>query len=264
MTFPQADCDLAIRRAETTRAMEITRAMDQLVKKSPSGPLFRARIFALQGRTREEADSYAEALDRNPALQDIRLQLGLTRLRLGDPDEALRQARLILDADRDQPLGLLLQARALAASTGSEAQLTARRTQAIQTLSAALEKSPKFTEAYQLKAEIQASMGRRDDAVATLNAALKNIPDDAAVLAQLIQRLSEVPVGAQAPAPQSLELARVAAETFGTADPKGNLMLAIAVGYHRAGQLQLTHQEARERTNRRMFEGERGRERVRE
>ncbi len=68
LTFLQLDCDLAARRGDLTRAAAITQEMDNLVKSSTIGPLTRARIYGAQGRTREVATAYEEALERNPRL----------------------------------------------------------------------------------------------------------------------------------------------------------------------------------------------------
>ena len=125
VTLLQEDCDLAFRRGDVSRALSVTGEVDRVAKNSPAGPLIRARIFAAQGRTRDVADAYAEALRRNPAQPDVRLMLGQTSLKLGEGDEAIRQARLVLDTEQDRAEALLLEARALAQPAGSEAQTAA-------------------------------------------------------------------------------------------------------------------------------------------
>ncbi len=147
----------------------------------------------------------------------------------------MRQARLVLDADPDRRDALLLLARALAAQPGPDAQVAARRGQAIAALGAAVAKDPKFSEAYHQQADIQLSLGRRDEAVATLKAGLAAVPTDAAGLAQLIQRLAE-PRGGRLPAPDpDLAKAREVARDAAGRDTTGRLMLACAVGFHKAG-----------------------------
>ena len=121
------ECDLAARRGDLTRAAALTQEMDKIAKNSTVGPLIRASLYAAQGRTREVAGAYAEALERNPRQPNVRIRLGQTRLKLGEADEALRQAKLVLDVDKDQPDALLLQARALAEQPGTDSQVAARR-----------------------------------------------------------------------------------------------------------------------------------------
>ncbi len=80
---------------------------------------------------------------------------------------------------------------------------------------------------------------RRDDAIATLKAGLKAVPDDGAGLALLIQRIAERRDDGQEPSDLDLADARAVADEFGGPDQKGPLMLAIAVGYHKAGRFEL-------------------------
>ena len=150
---------------------------------STAGPLTRASLYAAQGRTREVANAYAEVLERNPRQQSVRIRLGQTRLKLGEADEALRQAKLVLDVDKDEPDALLLQARALAEQPGTDSQVSARRSQAIALLAAAVQKQPTFAAAYHQSAAIEMLFRHRDKAIAALKAGLKAIPDDATGLA---------------------------------------------------------------------------------
>ena len=118
--FIQAECDMAARRGDFTRAIELTREIDKLSKTSPVGALLRARLYAAQGKTRDLAQSYQEALERSPRQLDVRVFLGQTKLKLGEADDALRQANMVLDIEKNRPDALLLQARALA-ETGTTA-----------------------------------------------------------------------------------------------------------------------------------------------
>ena len=112
--FIHAECDMAARRGDFTRAIELTHEIDKLSKTSPMGALLRARIYAAQGKPRDLAQSYKEALDRAPRQLELRVLLGQTKLKLGDADEALRQANMVLDVEKNRLDALLLQARALA------------------------------------------------------------------------------------------------------------------------------------------------------
>ena len=76
--------------------------MDKASKTSPAGCLLRARLYAMLGRTRDVAQAYTEALERNPRQLDVRILLGQAKLRLGEPDEALQQAKLVLDVDKNR------------------------------------------------------------------------------------------------------------------------------------------------------------------
>ena len=110
----QIECDMVARHGDFTRAIELTREMDKASKSSPAGPLLRARLYTMLGRPRDAAQAYTEALERNPRQLDVRLLLGQFKLRLGEPDEALRQAKLVLDVDKKRLDAVLLQAKALA------------------------------------------------------------------------------------------------------------------------------------------------------
>ncbi|WP_406696848.1 tetratricopeptide repeat protein [Singulisphaera sp. Ch08] len=237
LTFLQAECDLAARRGDLTRATAITQEMDKIAKGSSSGPLTRARIYAAQGRTRETAEAYIEALERNPRQFDVRLMLGQTQLKLNEYAEAIRQAKMVLEVDNDQPDAVMLLARAIAAQPGPDSQVAANRAQVIKDLSEAIRKNPKFADAYHEKSELQILLKDRKQAIATLNEAVKANPEDAAGLALLIQRLSETREDGRAATSDELAEAEKVASTVGDSDEKGNMLLAIAVGYHKAGQL---------------------------
>ncbi len=241
-SFTQLECELEIRRGDTTRALALSQEVDAQAKTSPAGPLLRGRIFALKNQPREAAAAYADALARNPRLPDARLQLARLSLRNGQVDEAIRQARALQDADPDQPTGqaaLLIEARALAIQSGTAAQVQANRARAIDRLAAAVRDRPAFADASQLLAEVALLNGDRPRAVATLKAALKANPDDHAALARAIQYLAE-PRGKGKPAPKAdLDDARALASAAAADDPKGERTLAIAGGYSRANQGEL-------------------------
>jgi predicted Zn-dependent protease len=237
LAFLRSECELAARRGDLTRATAITQEMDKIAKNSPAGPLTRALLYTAQGKTAQVAAAYAEALERNPRQLDVRILLGQSRLKLGEADEALRQARYVLDIDRNQPEALLLQVRALASQSGTERQVAARRAEALQILAAAIEKNARFTEAYHLAAEIQLALHRRDQAIAALNAGVKAVPDDATGLSRLVELLTGSHDGAQ-PSDADRDAAAAIAKAAGDRDSKGNVALALAVGFHKAGAFQ--------------------------
>ena len=115
--------------------------------------------------------------------------------------------------------------------------MAASRKQAIALLTSAIEKRPTLAEAYHLLAEIQVSEQRRGDAIATLRDGLKANPEDSDGLAQLVQRLSEPREDGRPPSAAELAEADAVAAAAGGRDTKGHLCLAIAVGYHKANQL---------------------------
>ena len=239
VAFLQSDCDLALRKGDAPRALAITAEMDKLAPNSPLGPLARARIHASRRQTDQMAEAYVEALNRNPRMPEARVALGQALLERGEPDEALRQAKFALEIERDRTDALVLYARALASGKRTSTSTVAAREEAIRTLRSALERMPRFMDAYHVIAEIEIAQGKRDAAVATLEAGLKAIPDDAAGLAQLIQTLAEPSAPAQPATPAALAKAAALADQYATRDTQGYLMLAAAVGFHKAGQLQV-------------------------
>jgi tetratricopeptide (TPR) repeat protein len=241
-TFVQLESELELRRGDTTHALALTQEVDALAKSSPVGPLLRARIFAAKGQPREAAAAFAEALARNPRLSEARLQLARLSLRNGETDEALRQARYLLDADPDKPTGLaalLVEARATAQQTGSDEQRRANRARAIEKLAGAIRNRPDFLDAYYLAADVHMLGGDRPRAVAILKEALKVRPDDATALTMTVQILAE-PRGRTQPAPKAdVDQAVAFAREHADEDATGNRMLAVSNGFSRANQLDL-------------------------
>ena len=240
-TFTQLDAEMELRRGDTTRALALTQEVDAQAKGSPAGPLLRAQIFASKNQPREAASAYSEALARNPRLPEARLQLARLSLRNGQTDEALRQARYLLDADPDKPTSLaalLVEARATASQPGTPAQVQANRARSAEKLAEVIKNRPDFADAYHLLADVHMLGGDRAKAVATLKDALKANPDDSTALTMAIQILAE-PKGksrdaSQGDLDQAIALARASAES----DPKGGRMLAASNGFSRAGQIE--------------------------
>lgn len=240
MAFLQADCDLAARRSDFARAIQVTQEMDALSKASPTGPINRARIYAVQSRFRESADALEEALRRNDRMLEVRISLGQTRLRLGETDEAIQQAKLALRTDPSRPDALLLQAQALAQSGGTAEKKAANREEAIKLLNTAITSHPKYAPCYHLLAELLNDAQRTAEAVAALEKGIKAaVPEDTAGLSQLIVLLAGPRAGQAGPSPADLERAKTLAEQATKEDKRGTLTLAVAVGFHRAGQLAL-------------------------
>ena len=240
-SFVQLDSELEIRRGDTTRAIALTRDLDAISKGSAVGSLLRAQIFASKGQTREAAESYAEALAKNPRLPEARLQLARLSLRNGQTDEALRQAKFLQDADPDQPTGLaalLVEARALASQPGTSAQVQANRLKALEKLNGLIKNRPDYSDAAYLAADLQMMVGDRAKAVTVLTDALKVNPDDASALSMAIQILAESRQRGQGGTLKpDLDQADRIAVTYAENDPKGGRMMAASSGFSRAGRL---------------------------
>jgi predicted Zn-dependent protease len=237
--FLRAECDLAARAGDLTRAVAITDEIDKLTPASPTGPMLRARLYARQDKPAEVVKCYTVALERNPRQPDIRVALGQELLRLGRGEEALVQARAALDADRERTDAILLEARALASSGGGQAKQEAARAEAVSHLEAAISANPKLREAYVVLAEIEDARGRRSETIAALKRGLEAAPQDSVMVARLVQVLAGPgPRGAAPKAEDIVTASRIAAEVA-EKDKDGSLILAAAVGFHKAGQLEL-------------------------
>ena len=239
IVFLQAECDLVARRGDFSRAIELTREIDKVSKTSPMGALLRARLYAASGQTRDLAQAYKDALDRNPRQIDLRVLLGQTKLKLGEADEALRQANIVLDAEKNRPDALLLQARALAESGTTMTEKDQQQQAAIARLVTATKANPTFEEAFHTLAEIHLKRNNRAAALAVLKENLKANPTDATAAAKLIEILAlkrpdDKPVSAS-----DLEEAKRIAHELASRDPNGPMILAVAAGFHKARQLEL-------------------------
>jgi predicted Zn-dependent protease len=243
-TFLQAECDQAARRGDYTRALAITEEIDKAAKNSSMGPLLRGRLFAMMNRPRDVVQAYSEAVEREPRRLDVRVWLGKTALKLGDVDQALQQAEYVIEAKKDQVdadalQARLLQARALDASGVSDAQREAARSKAVSQLEAVVAAQPHFSEGYQTIADIELKRNRRPAAIAVLKRDLAANPNDRTALAQYIQLLSEPDPASPGARPAGLDEAKKLAEQVGASDAKGGLILAVAVGFHKARRLEL-------------------------
>jgi predicted Zn-dependent protease len=237
--FVQAESDMALRRGDFTRAIDLTREIDKMAKTSPVGALLRARLYAAQGKTRDLAQSYKEALDRNPRQLDVRVFLGQTKLKLGETDEALRQASFVLDIEKNRPDALLLQARALAESGSTPTEQDQRQRTAIAQLEAMTRANPRNDDAFHALAEIHLKRKDRAGAIRVLKQDLVAIPNDAAALTRLIELLSQRPAANSPSRDADLsEAKRIATEVAGR-DEQGSLILGLAIGFNKAQQFEL-------------------------
>jgi predicted Zn-dependent protease len=239
LAFPQAECELAVRRGDLVRAIAIADEVDGIDPNAPAGPLLRARLYATQGRMSEEAQALREALKRNPRQPQIRLLLAQTCLTLGEADEALEQAQKVLDSDKELPVAMLLKSKALVAQQAPPGQEAANRAQALQLLAAAIKRQPTLSDAYHQTALILLAQHKRAEAIDRLKAGLQQVPDDAGGLSLLVQWLTQPREGGQPPGPADLKDARALAEQYGGRDEKGPLCLALSVGFQKANQLEL-------------------------
>ena len=187
-------------RGDLTRAIELTREIDKLSKTSPMGALLRARIYAAQGKPRDLAQAYKEALERAPRQLELRVLLGQTKLKLGDADEALRQANMVLDVEKNRLDAQLLQARALAETGTSPTEKDQQQREAIARLETIIKANPHLEEAFHTLAELHFKRGNHAAAVAVLKDDLKANPTDAAAASRLVEVLAIRPDWRPAPA----------------------------------------------------------------
>lgn len=237
VVFLQQECELAFRGGDLAKAALITKEIDRVAKNSPVGPIMRAKLFSAQGRPSDAAASYAEALERDPAQPDIRLMLAQTRLEIGQVDEAIEQTKLVQENDHSRLDAVLLEARALTVPTPTRSQTEGRRAEALKKLDAVLREQPKYTSAYHQKAEVQVAQGQVDAAAATLRAGIDAVPEDALGIARLVELLAKPTSPEGRPSADRLKAAETLALAVSERDQKGDLLLALAVGYHKAGEL---------------------------
>jgi cellulose synthase operon protein C len=239
LAFLQAECDMVARRGDFTRAVELTREIDKASKTSTAGPILRARLYGTMGKLSDMADAYSEAVERSPRQLDLRVLLGQTRLKIGMADEALHQASLVLDADKNRVDAVLLQARALSASGKNAAERSQNQQMAIAKLKAAIATNPRLQDAYHALADIHRERKDRAGAIAVLKQDLAANPEDATAVARLVELLAQTATdGSSAKAAELTEAERIAADLTGR-DKKGSMALAVAIGFNRARQLDL-------------------------
>ncbi len=248
VSFLQAECDMAARRGDFTAALAATREIDKVAPSSTLGPLLRVRLYGVLDRAEEVAKAYGEAIDRERGARqaDYRLLLGQLRLRMGDPDEAIRQSGLVLAADKRRIDAALLQSRALAESGATPSERELRRRDAVARLRTIIHDNPRYGDAYRGLAEILLKAGDRGAALAVLQDDLKANPQDAASAGLLVQWLA-TGTGKNAEAAEAdLARARLVAGEISARDTKGAMILAVAGGFRAAERfddaLPLAHQ----------------------
>ncbi len=216
----------------------MTKEVDVIAKNSPAGPLLRGRLFTLQDRPREAAEAYAEALTRNPNQPNVRLILAQTYLKMNESDDAIREAQTVLEAEPNRVDAAMVAARALALPAPSASQTIARHERALKLLNEVIKREPKLAAAYHQAAEILLTDQKPDQAVATLRADMDAVPDDTIAASELIRLLASPTRRGEPLAPKKFAEAQDLATTLDARDAKGKLTLAVAVGFHKAGQLE--------------------------
>ncbi|HWE39747.1 MAG TPA: tetratricopeptide repeat protein [Isosphaeraceae bacterium] len=234
----EVEFELATVRGDRDRATALVREAEKLGPSSPVAPLLRARLY--EGRNPQEvARAYEEALARDPRRGDVRLALAQTDLNLGRLDDAIAQADRILERDAEHGPAALVKARALARLDAPDDPKGAKGDEAIDLLRKAIRRRPDFAEAHHLIAEIEARRGRRAEAVKALREALAAMPGDATALALLVQFLTEPRPDGSKPGAEDIRQAEEIAATKGKEDKRGDLSMGLAVGFHKAGRLDL-------------------------
>ena len=109
-------------------------------------------------------------------------------------------------------------------------------------LSAAIQKQPKLAAAYRQIAEIELGQNQPDAAIATLRKAFEAVPDERLGVAMLVELLARPAIPGAKPAPERLAALQALTAQVAQRDTRGNILLAVAVGYHKAGQLELAIQ----------------------
>jgi predicted Zn-dependent protease len=246
LAFFQLECDLAAQRGDYSRAAEITREIDKTSSTSTLGPMLRARLAALQNKPREEASAYSEALARAPWQLDIRVLLGQLELKLGEPDSALRQAKLVLEVSKTRADARILEAAALAESGSTPSRKEANCQFAASQLEAAIKENPGFLDAYHTLADIHLKRKDVQSAIDVLKRNLKAESRDPVAAGLLVQVLSERQPDGKEPVAADIVLARTTADELAKGDTRGAVELAVALGFHKAGHydLALPHAKA--------------------
>ncbi len=239
VAFLQVECDLAARRGDYTKAAEITREIDKISSNSTLGPMLRARLATMQDKPREAAAAYSEVLERKPWQLDVRVVLGQVELKLGEPDSALRQAKMVLDVEKSRPDALILEAAALAESGSTSSRKESNRQLAAARLEAAIKSNPRFLEAFHTLAEIHLKRGDLGSAIEVLKRNLKVEPGDPVAAGLLVQLLSQRAPDGKEPRSSDLALAASTATDLTKGDKRGGLELAVALGFQKAGHLDL-------------------------
>ncbi len=240
LVFLQTECDLTARAGNVDKAIALTEEIDKLAPSSTTGPLLRARLFGLQNKTVEVAKAFGEALERNPNQPEVRLLLGQELLKQGNAEDALKQAQIVLETRKDRPDALLLEARALAATGSTDTSKEAARQTAVARLEKVIKLQPTYLEAYHVLADIEQARGRRPAAIDVLSRDLQANPQDGEAVARLIQLLAGPGPQGQPASPGDLEQSRKLAADIAARDQEGSLILAVGVGFHKAGQLDLS------------------------
>lgn len=233
----EVDFELALLRGDRAKAATLIEEIDALDPASTLAPLLRARLN--DGRDPNAvARAYEEALRREPRRDDIRIALAQADLALDKIDEAVALADEILTRDPLQTSAILVKARALSRDPD-------RRRLAADLLRAALQSRADFLEAGHLLAEIEHAQKRRDDALKTLRNLLQTHPDDPVALALLVEYLCE-PVG-DPPKPVEADLAEAKsiADSKAASDKRGEIRMALSIGFQRGKQPKLAEPLAR-------------------
>jgi tetratricopeptide (TPR) repeat protein len=241
ISFLRAECDMTARQGDFSKAISLTREVDKLSPFSNLGPVLRARLYTAMGKTSDVAEAYEEALKRTPRNLDLRVTLAQTYMKLGRNEDALREAKQVLEFEKDRQDAILVEAQALANVPEGTPGAASRREKAVERLRTVIAANPSFVQAYHSLAAIYLKGKDRGAALVMLKECLKANPDDSNSATQLIQLLtdrSRTDAGAQE---ADLATAKQLASTISAADKKGLVTLGLAIGFYRSGQFELAY-----------------------
>src|SRR5262249_53205783 len=127
----------------------------------------------------------------------------------------------------------------LAETGATPAENDQQRQAAIARLEAAVKAAPRFVEAYHTLFEIHMKRCDREAAKAVLMQDLKQNPLDSTAAARLVEPPAQSPRPGQPPSAADLEQAQQFARDVAGRDSTGEMILGLAVGFHRARRLEL-------------------------
>jgi tetratricopeptide (TPR) repeat protein len=234
LPYIELEAELALQARDFAKAKRLAEEISNKDRANAAGPVLLARVASAEGKLQDVERAYEQAVERSPARAELRLALAQAHLSSGRYDDAVRQASVVMEAERDMPSAKFVKAQALARSSGSDQAVENNRTQAEVLLRSAIQDSPAYVDAYHLLSDLLVLRGKRTEAIALLKTCLAKVPSDDEGLSLLVQRLCEQPNDTVA-----VKQAQSLANERAADDKRGVFALAAAIGFHRAGRSDL-------------------------